>query len=1026
MHPHRASPLSFGRLAQGTPSASRRALAATGLLAALLFPAAAVAAPIRDRTATASGAVSAGGTLSWGHSPDEGGVLALVAVAFSAGNSTPAAAWDGSAMTLLWREDGPSGAVAVFWTGGVPEGNSTVVVTNTGFADDWAAGSLTYTGAHQRDPTTAISSGHGAAPSASEVVASSSGETVVDFIGGFDAAGPVSLSAGGSQTQHFAGGTSRTWAGASESPGGGGVTMAWTVGPGSASWAQIVLALQAPQPPGLSLVAASGVTATDATLGATADPEGASTRIWWRVYPSDPGACVDSGGQRWPAAGDPQLASNAAATAVTTPCSGLSAATTYWLCGFARNSAGTTASPVVTFTTPAGSAATHLRFLGQPSSVTAGQTMAPPVTVEILDAGNARVGGATNAVTLALTSPGGATLSGTLTANAVAGVATFADLAVDRAGTRTLTATASGLSPDVSAGFTVSPGPAARLAVSAPARAVACEPVTVSVAAFDAYANPTTAYAGRVHFTSSDPAAVLPADYTFQPGDAGTHDFPGVVLHLPGNPIVSASDGALTGVATLAVAAGPADAAGSTLAFDEGPSPLKLAAQLGRVTARVRGRDACGNVAVLPSGGGVAVVVEPPLAVGPRVDVSGEATFAVTLPACTAPGLLGVTARLGGAPVGPPTRLEIDPVCTPPDPDASSVAGGGGAAACWTLSHDRPAEVPPGLGPVRVRFTVTPVDTSGLRMGAGHSVAALPDPPRVLADPTIDNGDGTYSIDLGSDACAAAARTATVSVDGVALTRKATATFSCAPADPARSTVVATPARAEVGAAIALAVTARDVCDLPTDGRGFAVTLEPDGLAAVSAPATMDPASHADASLVAPHAGSGTATALVDGIPVGSAPVEWAYAGPLLKLELVAESSGITVGETTGFTATVTALHETVGEAHLDLSFAGIRLVEGSFAREGKPVAIDDGLAAAGPIEPGRPVVLGFRATALPGAAAGIATARIVAKRGGARLSDDASARVAIGRGGRSGCGCGLGGPGILVLLPLALARRRR
>lgn len=34
-----------------------------------------------------------------------------------------------------------------------------------------------------------------------------------------------------------------------------------------------------------------------------------------------------------------------------------------------------------------------------------------------------------------------------------------------------------------------------------------------------------TAYAGTVHFTSSDPAAVLPADYTFTPGDAGKHTF---------------------------------------------------------------------------------------------------------------------------------------------------------------------------------------------------------------------------------------------------------------------------------------------------------------------------------------------------------------------------------------------------------------------------------------------------------------------------------------------------------------------
>jgi hypothetical protein len=34
-----------------------------------------------------------------------------------------------------------------------------------------------------------------------------------------------------------------------------------------------------------------------------------------------------------------------------------------------------------------------------------------------------------------------------------------------------------------------------------------------------------TAYAGTIHFTSDDPTAVLPPDYTFVPGDAGTHTF---------------------------------------------------------------------------------------------------------------------------------------------------------------------------------------------------------------------------------------------------------------------------------------------------------------------------------------------------------------------------------------------------------------------------------------------------------------------------------------------------------------------
>jgi hypothetical protein len=46
----------------------------------------------------------------------------------------------------------------------------------------------------------------------------------------------------------------------------------------------------------------------------------------------------------------------------------------------------------------------------------------------------------------------------------------------------------------------------------------------------------------RIHFTSSDPAAVLPADYTFTPADAGAHTWTdGFMLMTPGNQTISAS-----------------------------------------------------------------------------------------------------------------------------------------------------------------------------------------------------------------------------------------------------------------------------------------------------------------------------------------------------------------------------------------------------------------------------------------------------------------------------------------------------
>src|SRR5205085_5448941 len=46
-----------------------------------------------------------------------------------------------------------------------------------------------------------------------------------------------------------------------------------------------------------------------------------------------------------------------------------------------------------------------------------------------------------------------------------------------------------------------------------------------TVRAYDLYGNPAIGYTGTVHFTFSDAAAQLPADYTFTPDDAGVHTF---------------------------------------------------------------------------------------------------------------------------------------------------------------------------------------------------------------------------------------------------------------------------------------------------------------------------------------------------------------------------------------------------------------------------------------------------------------------------------------------------------------------
>ncbi len=98
-----------------------------------------------------------------------------------------------------------------------------------------------------------------------------------------------------------------------------------------------------------------------------------------------------------------------------------------------------------------------LAFVVQPGTTQGAQPITPAVQVAIQDAFAHTVTSATNAVTLTIaTNPGGGTLSGPTTANAVSGVATFANLTIDRPGTGyTLAATAATLGGTTSAAFDI-------------------------------------------------------------------------------------------------------------------------------------------------------------------------------------------------------------------------------------------------------------------------------------------------------------------------------------------------------------------------------------------------------------------------------------------------------------------------------------------------------------------------------------------------------------------------------------------
>ncbi len=111
--------------------------------------------------------------------------------------------------------------------------------------------------------------------------------------------------------------------------------------------------------------------------------------------------------------------------------------------------------------------AASLAFSQQPTNTMSGVTINPAVTVRVLNGCGQLLTSSNASVTLALgRNPGGATLGGTLTVNAVNGLATFSNLTLNRASTGyTLVASSNGLTSATSSAFNIT-----------------CQPITVSPA----------------------------------------------------------------------------------------------------------------------------------------------------------------------------------------------------------------------------------------------------------------------------------------------------------------------------------------------------------------------------------------------------------------------------------------------------------------------------------------------------------------------------------------------------------------
>ena len=343
--------------------------------------------------------------------------------------------------------------------------------------------------------------------------------------------------------------------------------------------------------------------------------------------------------------------------------------------------------------------------------------------------------------------------------------------------TDTVTASITGTSGNVNVG----PGVATHFTVAAPATATAGTSISVAVTALDQFNNTATAYAGTVHITSTDGAAVLPADATLTNG-SGT--FP-ITFRTAATQTVTATD---TVTATITGTSGNINVGPGVATHFTVVAPATATAGT-PISATVTARDTNNNVAT-----GYAGTVHI---------TSSDSTAA--LPADTTltngTGTISVTLKKAGA-----------QTVTATDTVTASITGVSGsiAVAAAGLDHLTITAPSPDIAGTPFTATVTAQDQYGN--------------PVITSDTFQVNSDDSQVPNPAVTGAFAAASTATVSIMlktvgshvltpsdtmSTLLGSPLTATVAISPGPATHFTLVA-PGSTNAGVPFTLAITARD------------------------------------------------------------------------------------------------------------------------------------------------------------------------------------------------------------------------
>ena len=376
-------------------------------------------------------------------------------------------------------------------------------------------------------------------------------------------------------------------------------------------------------------------------------------------------------------------------------------------------------------------AAAQLTLVSEPpSSVTAGTGFG--LEIEAEDPFGNLATGFGGTITAALSAgAGSATLGGPVTATTVGGVATFAGLVVDQAGSGyRLEVTSGSLTGGMSGAFTVTAAAASQLAITtpAPSSVIAGNPFDLSVAVEDPYGNVATSYDGPVAIAlSNNPVGGSLNGALTSAASDGLVTFSRLTLDSAASGYsIAATSGNLNPATISSINVVPA-AASRLVVVVSPPTTMTAGADFGLAISAEdpygnRATGFTGNVMIgLANDPGGATLLGGPITVAATAGVASFPAF-LTLDKAAAGYTIEATSNgltpviTGGITVAPQPATHLVVVQQPP----SSVNAGSGFGLV-VAALDQFGNIDSNFGG---RVSIAPAAGSGATLGTGTSVVA--------------------------------------------------------------------------------------------------------------------------------------------------------------------------------------------------------------------------------------------------------------------------------------------------------------